>query len=285
MLVRAFGVTHTWFEVVPAAVLLLVVVAPAIRIVPTFVRIATRYAELWPVALGLVVLGGYFVVPNVVGGISGINERLPLFAAMLLIPFVPASGKLPRALAIAAVPFYAYVAVINEVHERGVRELRDAADQVAIERGSIIYPVSLDLKLGTVSADLGRYLGADIARRHDAITANVFYGNPVFPLLGTAQSPTLADITPVQSFSHLSAAEQSAWLADEASPIRRFFDDTIVNAAGARYMVVIPYPPLDDAFRVHVLAKMGARLAKGSTSVLPIYELPQRIDSAVADAR
>ena len=176
------------------------------------------------------------------------------------------------------------MAFINARHDAAVRALLEAADGVEMERGAIVYPVALDLKLGAVSADLGRYLGADIARRHDAVTGNLFVGNPVFPVLGTAETPLLADPTPVQSFSHMDSAEQSAAIADPESPLRHFFDDTVAHARSARYLVVIPNPLLDDAFRKYVVVILGARLAKGSTPGLPVYELPVPLDHAVAAA-
>ena len=41
------------------------------------------------------------------------------------------------------------------------------------------------------------YLAADIARAGiDAVTGNLFVGNPVFPLLATAETPRMGDPNP-----------------------------------------------------------------------------------------
>jgi hypothetical protein len=285
MFVRAFGVTHSYFEIIPALGIIGVLGATAVRLAPQILELRRRYTELWPIALSFCVAGGYFVVPNVVSDISGVNERLPVFAAMLLIPFVPAVGRRARAVAYAAIPFGLYAAFINARLESHVRALRDAGDAVAIERGAIVFAAPLDLKLGSVSADLGRYLIADIARRHEAITGNLFYGHPVFPVQGTSITPALPDPTPVQDFAHMSDAERASALADPKSSIRHYFDDSCEKAKGARYIAVVPYGPLDEAFRVHVLTRLGATPAKGSSPLLPIYELPRPADAAARPTR
>ena len=146
-LVRTFGVTQSWFEIVPALTLLTVLGATVVRLAPSLLALRTRYSELWPFALALVVFAGYFVVPNAMNGISGLSQRLPLFAAMLLLPFVPASGRVARALAYAAAPFGIYVALINASHERHVRAMLEAADAVPMERDASIYLVALDVTL------------------------------------------------------------------------------------------------------------------------------------------
>src|SRR5207244_1508947 len=161
---------------------------------------------------------------------------LPLFAAMLIIPFVPATGRVARALAWAALPFGLYVAAINARLESRVRALREAGDAVTIEPGAIVYPATLDLKLGSISADLGRYLLADIARHHDAVTGNLFYGHPVFPVQGTLETPSVPDPTPVQAFAHFTPEERAAALADPKSPIQAYFAESREKAKLARYI-------------------------------------------------
>jgi hypothetical protein len=283
-MIRGVGVTQSWFEVVPAVALIAVLVASAIRLGPWLRKVRTKYPAVWPAALGIVVFAGYFVVPNAMSGISGLSQRLPLFAAMLLVPFVPAEGRVARALAFAAVPFGIYVALINAHHERHVSALRAAADAVPIERDDVVYLVTLDVELGTATNDLGRYFGADVARRHDAVTGDLFVGNPVFPLLGTGETPLMADPNPVQSFARMNEAERARALSDPKSPIAGFFEQTLELAARARYIVVIPYPPLEGALNDRVLAKLGARRAPGFSEALPIYELPASED-AVANRK
>ena len=274
LLVRAFGVTQSWAEIAPAITLILVLAWTVARLAPELLKLRSGHMELWPVALGLIVLGGYFVVPNTMRGISGLNERLPLFAAMLILPYVPADGRTMRAVAWAAIPFFAYVGAINERKDARLLALKDAADAVRMEKGSIVHFVPLDLKLGSLTADLGRYFGADVARRHDAVTANVFVGNPVFPLLETRETPKLADVTPVEAFARMSSTEQSRALNDKKSPIRRFFADTVTHARGAQYLVVVPKPELEDALREFVIRPLDAHPARGFSSALPVYEIP-----------
>jgi hypothetical protein len=272
-IVRALGVSFTWLEVVPAVATLALVVWAAARAVR-----ATRLADVgsaWPVALAIALLVLYFALPFEYGGLAGINERIPLFAAMLLVPYVPMAPVMRRALPFGFAVFAVYTAAVTGHFGARAREIRRDHAAALIPAGSVVYPISLDVKLGALSVDLGRHVLADVARQHDLVAPEVFCSHPAHVLRCSDVLPPTADLGAVQQFEHLADAERQHALSDGASPVRRSLDRMRHDAASAGYLLVLGAKELDPAFDRFVVQPLAAELLAPQGEPLRAYRLPR----------
>lgn len=273
--VRALGVTHGWIEVVPASALLLLLGWGAVRALRPIRGLFDRWERAWPAALAAAMTAGFFVVPFEYGGTAGLNERIPLFAGMLVMPYVPMAGRLMRWLPLGLVGFALYTGIGSVIRERRIDEVRSAAAATALPRGALLYPVTLDMKLGSLSCDLGRSLLSDVARRRDAMGGVTFCGHPGHPVRCTSPRLATHDSWPAERFADLSSDEQRRALADPASPIREMLRHIVHFARGADYLAVLPWPPLDAAFQEHVVRELGAEGVGATDGPLGLYRVPQ----------
>jgi hypothetical protein len=71
----------------------------------------------------------------------------------------------------------------------------------------------------------------------------------------------------------MKAEEQRAVLNEPTSQIRQFLAETAKEAGRSDYLVVVPYPPLNDAFEQHVLQKLHVKRLNPSSKLVPIYQI------------
>jgi hypothetical protein len=90
--VRVLGVTVTWAEVVPALALLAALFWAAQKALRPIRALRRSWATAWPAVCAAAIMLIYFFVPFEYGGAAGLNERIPMFASVLLLPYV----ALPR---------------------------------------------------------------------------------------------------------------------------------------------------------------------------------------------
>lgn len=270
--VRALGITQTWLEVVPAVLILALSLRAAVQAFPSLRR-PSEWPESWPVVLAAAMGLGYFVLPFEYGGLAGLNERIPLFAVLLVLPYVHLSSRWLRWAPLVFFAFASYT-VVERVHLDGLaQEIRSSTAVNVIPRGTPVYAVSLRVKLGAVSADLGRHLIADVARRRDLVAGTVFCTHPAHVLQCTAAAPPVADEGAVQSFEHLNENAQRAALADPESAIRKSFVAMRAQAESSKYLLVIGATSLNAAFERYVTSPLGARLLSPESDALRVYEV------------
>jgi hypothetical protein len=274
MAVRAVGVTHTLLEVISALALLGLVGWGAVRVSRQIRSLRTTWATFWPAALALVLIPGYFFVPFEFGGAAGLNERIPLFVAMLLLPYVPLTRKLGSGLVVGFTAFSLYTAIESVPRDARAERIREARGASLIPRGSVVYPVSLQIKLGSLSADLGRHILADVARRHDLVAPEVFCGHPAHVLRCQKSVPAGYDESPIQEFEHLSWSERRRALNDPRGALGKTFAQMVEGAKQTDYLLVVGAAPLDDAFNSRVLVPLGASLLGPADGPVRAYRLP-----------
>ena len=269
--VRALGLTLTWAELVPAMLLLGFALVGARRGLASPRRWFAEWSTVWPALLGGGMALGYFFVPFEYGGAAGLNERIPLFSVLLLLPYVALTPRLSRWLPPAFVAFAVYTGVERVRIDGMASAVRDSTSAQLIPRGSVVYAASLRIKMGAVSADLGRHVLADVARRRDLIAGTVFASHPAHVLRATSQAPPVASGSAVQGFEHLSASERAAALGNPNSPIRRGFEQMRREAQPFHYLLVVGEPSLNAAFERFVTEPLGARLLSPAGDALRVY--------------
>jgi hypothetical protein len=271
--VRALGVTRSCFELVFALAILGCCAAAAWRALAKNSPEPRGAAARFPLWLALALACAYFVVPFEYGGAAGLNERIPLFVMLLILPYVSTPPKLARWLPLGFLVFASYTAAESARVDRLAQDVRTSSVTRNIPVGSAVSMVSLRVKYGAVSADLGRHLLGDLARQSDLVAGTVFCDHPAHVLRCTERVPNMPDLSGVQDFEHLTAAEQERALGDPASGIRRSFDTMRERARGSRYLVVLHAPELDRAFARYVLLPLHARLWAGKGELVSAYEL------------
>jgi hypothetical protein len=272
--VRALGITLTWAEVIPAALLLVFAVLGARRALRNPRAWLSEWTTAWPGVIAVGMALGYFVIPFEYGGAAGLNERIPLFSVLLLLPYVELTPRLARWFPAAFLVFAGYTAVERTRVDDLARSVRESRAAEVIPPGARAYLVALRVKMGAVSADLGRHLLADVARRHELVTGNVFANHPGHVLLATNAAPRVADLSAIQAFEHLNATEQAGALANPDSAIRRAFEQMQQEARAFHYLLVIAEPKLDAAFERYVTQPLGAQLSGPRADPLHVYVIP-----------
>jgi hypothetical protein len=270
--VRALGITQTWLEVLPACALLAVAILAASRALPRPARVVAEWTAVWPALLACAMTLGFFVVPFEYGGAAGLNERIPLLVVLLLLPYFELPARLSRFWPAAFAGFALYTVVERVRLDRSAQRVRASAAADLIPRGSVVYALSLRVKLGAVSADLGRHLLADVARRRDLVAGTVFCTHPAHVLRCTAEAPPIGDEDAIQAFEHLSSVAQSQALTNPGSPIRSSFEQVKPKAARLRYWLVLDDATLGPAFDRFVAAPLGARLLSNPSDPIRVYE-------------
>lgn len=276
MIARTLGITHTWLEVIPAVILLGLLGWGALRAARRLRPLRNTWPTAWPAVLAAGLMIAYFFVPFEFGGAAGLNERIPLFSAMLLIPYVPLTPTLATPSLVGFAVFSVYTALGSVARDARIRTLREAPGAQLIPRGSVVYTVSLQTKLGSVSADLGRHLLADVARRNDLVAAEVFCGHPAHVLVCQPPVPPSYDGSAVQRFEHLEPQDQRRALDDATSPIRQSFAEIARSAPHSDYLLVLGAPLLDETFDRDVVAPLGATLLGPPGAPVRTYRLPPR---------
>jgi hypothetical protein len=272
-LVRSAGVTQTWLEVPVAIALWAFAGWGAWRGLRAPKRWFDEFSSSWPALAAVFLLLAYFAIPFEYGGAAGLNERVTLFALVLLLPYVPLRRWLSRALPLGFAAFALYTVVERIKLDGEVERLASQAQLELLPPGSVVYNVTLRIKLGAVSADLGRHLLADVARRGSLISGNVFCSHPAH-VLRCPSAPGAGETNAVQSFEHLSAERQRQALLDESSDIRRSFGAMQRDAKAFRYWLVLGQAPLADAFQRYVAEPLGAKLLSRPDNPMRIYALP-----------
>lgn len=274
--VRVLGVTLTWAEAVPALLLLAALVYAAVRALRPVRTIPRRWGAVWPAVCAAAMMIIYFVVPFEYGGAAGLNERIPLFAAVLLLPYVPVRRDVAKWLPLAFAVFAVYVGAENMRVQRLAAQVRDASVVKQIPRGSVAFGVSLQVKHGSLSADLGRHVLDDVALRRDLVMPDVFCSHPAHPLVCKPLLPGGFNESLVEDYEHLSPAMRRASLRDPHSAIRRAFRQVVQNARRAQYLVVLTRRTLRSAFQDNVLRPLGAQRVGSGPGPLLVYRLPDR---------
>ncbi len=272
--VRVLGVTLTWAELVPALLLLALLVQASVRALRPCWTIPRRWRAVWPAACAAAMMLIYFFVPFEYGRAAGLDERIPMFAAVLLLPYVAPAHAQAKWLPAAFALFSLYVGVENMRVQQLASEVRNSAAINEIPRGSVTYPVSLSIKHGALSADLGRHVLADVALRRNLVMPEVFCSHPAHPLVCKSALPSPFDESLIEEYEHLPPAARRASLADPHSAIRRAFGQIVNKAASADYLVVLMVRPLQRAFHYDVIRPLGARLVGSDPGPLLVYKLP-----------
>lgn len=273
-LARSLGITHSLAEAVPVAIILGLLGWGAVRVWSSPRSTWRRWQVAWPGALGFALLVAYFVTPFEFGGAAGLNERIPLFIAALLLPFVPWTNFLRRVAPPAFLVFAIYTVVASVRRDARIHQILDSSGPDAIPRGSVVYPISLQIKEGSLSADLGRHLLSDVARRRDLVIGKVFCGHPAHPLRCLPGLEQMADEAPVEQWEHMSDVERGAALRDPASPVRTMFDEIASQARCADYLLVLGSPTLDPALMRYVIEPLGAHAIGDVHGAVHAYALP-----------
>jgi hypothetical protein len=256
--VRAIGVSYSGWEVISACVFIAICVWGVKDALAGKAQPIQRLIERWPLALALGLVIAYFFIPFEYGGAAGLNERVPLFAALLLLPFVPWAPSIRRWFPACFAVFALYMGVQVDRYARRASLARTSALSVALPRGSRVYAVWLQTKLGTLSVDLGRYLLADVARRGDLVSELLFCSHPAHPIRCTTRAPRKYDDSALEDFEKMTASEQREALAQPSSPIRGMFRVIVSRARGSDYLMVLRSTNLDAALDEYVLAPLGA---------------------------
>jgi hypothetical protein len=144
--------------------------------------------------------------------------------------------------------------------------------------------VSLQVKLGSISADLGRHLLADVAREHDLVARSVFCGHPAHVLKCEALLPASFDESAIQSFEHFDERERQRALRNPASPVRLLLKQIAVSARRADYLVVLGAPALDEIFEHDVVMPLGAIHLGPEGEPVRVYRVPPSRGEQVAGA-
>lgn len=278
--VRVLGVTLTWAEVVPALLLLALMLRAGVQVLRPLRTIPLRWRVVWPAACAAAMMLIYFFVPFEYGGAAGLDERIPMFAAVLLLPYIAPPRALARWLPVGFAVFALYVGAENIRVQRLASEVRDSSAVAAIPRGSVTCAVSLSVKNGALSADLGRHVLAELALRRDLVMPEVFCSHPAHPLRCKPSLPAGFDESLVEDYEHLSPAARRASLADPRSSIRRAFRQVVHNAARADYLLVLMVDPLRRAFHHDVIRPLHAQLIGSDRSPLLVYRVPHAARSA-----
>ncbi|MEP7053215.1 MAG: hypothetical protein ABJB12_22820 [Pseudomonadota bacterium] len=270
--VRALGITQSWFEVLPACALLAAAIYAASRALPRPARVRAEWTAVWPALLACAMTLGFFVMPFEYGGAAGLNERIPLLAVLLLLPYFELPTRLSRFWPAAFASFAVYTAAERVRLDRSAQGIRDSAAADVIPRGSVVYALSLRVKLGAVSADLGRHLLADVARRRELVAGTVFCSHPAHVLRCTSRTPPVGSEDAIQAFEHLSSVARGQALTNPRSPIRVSFEEVKPQAAKLRYWLVLDDSTLGPAFDRFVAAPLGARLLSNPADPIRVYE-------------
>jgi hypothetical protein len=274
MFVRALGITYSWLEVVPVALVLGIVLRGAVRALARPLTWRQQWQFCWPLFMAVCMAVGYFFVPFEYGGLAGLNERIPLFVVLLLLPYAPVTSRMRFWLPVGFAAFSLYTAVQSVRVDAGARVVRDSHAADAIPRGSLVYAISLRVKNSALSVDLGRHVLADLAREHELVMGEVFCTHPAHVVQCTSLVPPMADLSAIQAFEHQSGTEQAASLADPHSTIRRSFDAMRTVAPHADYLLVVGADALDAAFARHVVAPLGAVALSNTPAPVRAYRMP-----------
>jgi hypothetical protein len=140
------------------------------------------------------------------------------------------------------------------------------------------------MKLGSISADLGRHLLADVAREHDLVMPDVFCGHPAHVLRCSARVPTTPDPSAIQRFEHQTEAERQRTLRDPSSPVHLLFAQIALAARRADYLVVLEAPELGAVFERDVVAPLGATAVGAPGEPVRVYRLPASRGEQLAGA-
>jgi hypothetical protein len=274
MFVRAVGVSHSWLELVWALGLVATVAGGARRAARHFGGLCEHFETLWPAALALVLSVAYFFVPYGFGGAAGLNERIPLFVVFLLLPYASLTQSLSRVLLLGFVGFAVSTAAFSSSREARVQVIREATAAERIPIGSVVYLVSLQIKLGSVSVDLGRHLLADIARKRDFVSNGVFCGHPGHVIRCEPGVPHGYDASSIEDFEAFDREKQRSLLEDPRSEIRRTLEEIRNRTIGTPYLLVLGAPELDAAFERFVLVPLGAVRLNVGVGPVRAYRIP-----------
>jgi hypothetical protein len=273
---RALGVTQTAFEELFVVPIVTAAALGAVRAARHYRALWASWSVLWPAALALALTGAYFVVPFELGGLAGLNERIPLFVVLLLLPYVPLRGAWERWLVWGFAAFGLYTVAESYPRDRLAHEAREAEASTLIPRGSLVYTVSLRSKLRSLSADLGLHLLADVGRQRDLVMPEVFCSHPGHVLRCLDGMPLPFNAGAVLRFEHLNEAEQRAALADPQSAINRCLDRIAEDVGRSEYLLVLRAKALNQAFDERVVAKLHATPMGASDGPVAVYRLNVR---------
>jgi hypothetical protein len=270
--VRVLGVTHGWPEAIVALTLLALLALGARRALSPLRTVPARWATAWPAACAVVMMVAFFFVPFEFGGAAGQNERLPLFAAMLLSPYAALPSRRHGAAIAAFALFGLYTGFQSVRLERLAAEIREADAVESLAQGSLAYPVVLDLRLGSLAADLGRHVLADVARRRDLVMPDVFCGHPAHPLRCSPRLPVRVGEDEVERAHRPLQLDRGPAVSDD--DLRRMFERVREQAARADYLLVVSSDDLLAAFEANVATPLGASRISPAHSRLGVYAMP-----------
>jgi len=154
--------------------------------------------------------------------------------------------------------------------------LRRSPAAAELPRGSLVYPIALQMKMGSLSADLGRHVLSDIARKRDLVIGKVFCGHPAHAVRCTKLTPKVHDDGPIETFEAMTDAQRNVALRDPGSPIRSTFRQIVELAPRCEYLLVSGSPILDAAFEAHVVRPLHAQRLDKSAGQLRVYRLADR---------
>ena len=276
--VRAIGITYSWLEVLPAGAILLLCGLGVVRSLRNGASKSKNFATHFPVWLALALVLVYFFVPFSYGGGAGINERIPIFAVLLVLPYTSISARRRAWVPVLFVPFAAYT-LIQNIHVNALaNQVRHSIAGSAIPRGSRVSLDSLRVKYGTLSADLGRHLLGDLARTSGLVSGSVFCGHPAHIVRCTSRTPGMPDLSGIQDFEHLSPERRRAALADPQSSIVRSLDSMRQRAEEAQYLLVLHAAELDDAYDERVIRRLHAVRIDTIGGIVSAYRVPHPVD-------
>ena len=276
--VRAIGVTYSWLEVLPAAAILLLCGLGVVRSLRNGASESKNLATHFPVWLALALVLVYFFIPFSYGGAAGLNERIPIFVVLLVLPYTSISVKKRAWVPVLFVPFAAYTLIQNVRADALANQVRHSIAGSAIPRGSRVSLDSLRVKYGTLSADLGRHLLGDLSRTSGLVSGSVFCGHPAHVVRCTSRTPDIPDLSGVQDFEHLGPERRRAALADPQSSIVRSLDSMRQRAEEAEYLLVLHAPELDDAYDERVIRPLRAVRIDTIGGMVSAYRVPRPVD-------
>jgi hypothetical protein len=276
--VRAIGITYSWLEVIPAGAILLLCGLGVVRSLRAGTGKSKNCTARFPLWLAGALFLAYFFTPFSYVGAAGLNERIPIFVVLLVLPYTSISPRWRAWAPVLFLPFAAYTLAQNVRADSRANQVRQSSAGNAIPRGSRVSLNSLQVKYGSLSADLGRHLLGDLARTSGLVAGSVFCGHPAHVVRCTSQTPDMPDLSGVQDFEHLSAERRRAALADASSSIVRSLESMRQRAERDHYLLVLRSPDLDAAFEERVIRPLHAERIDGAEGIVAAYRVPQPND-------